>query len=204
MYNVSIPMALVDFLPVIFFGVSMVILLGDLYNKMGKGAYGMFAAGMIQIFSAGFLKALWKLLYAAHVCDFQALYTMFLPVQSLGFLLAGVGIVMMLLPRRRVMLAVVPPVFSGSVVFIMMMVFGLGTVCTCLSILASKMGKKRIMILLIASFVCSMGMGALSGADFTQAIYNWIEQGINCVGQGLLMAGVLVLHRAGLKEFTLT
>ena len=204
MYNFTIPMALMDFVPVFCFGYAAALLQRDLYDKMRKSHFALFAAGTINIFAAGFLKATWKLLYAAGICDFQALNAMFLPVQSIGFLLAGLGIVLMLISRKTVLLATVPPIFSGSVIFIMMMVPGLGAVCTCLSILASKMGKKRAMVLLIASFVCSMGMGALSGADFTQAIYNWIEQGINCAGQGLLMAGVLVLHRAGLKEFTLT
>ncbi|MBQ4563757.1 MAG: hypothetical protein IJA58_04675, partial [Lachnospiraceae bacterium] len=69
--------------------------------------------------------------------------------------------------------------------------------------LAVKMKKKGAMILFILAFVCSMGMGAMSGQDSTKAIVNWIEQGINCLGQGLLMSGVLVLHKAGLKEFSL-
>ena len=38
MYNFTIPMALMDFVPVCFFGVSALILLRDLYNKMFKGA----------------------------------------------------------------------------------------------------------------------------------------------------------------------
>ena len=40
---------------------------------------------------AGFLKALYKLLYALGVCDFQPLTQRFFPVQALGFLLAGCG-----------------------------------------------------------------------------------------------------------------
>ena len=86
MYNVSVPMALVDYIPVAFFAVATVLLQRDLYNKMPKYAFACFAAGTINIFIAGFLKATWKLLYAAGVCDFQVLNTMFLPTQSLGFL----------------------------------------------------------------------------------------------------------------------
>lgn len=40
----------------------------------------------------------------------------------------------------------------------------------------------------------------MSSHDSTSAIVNWIEQGINCVGQGALMGGVIMLHRAGLAE----
>ena len=201
MYDFSVPMALVDYIPVFFFGVAAVLLQRDLYNKMFKGAYALFAAGTINIFAAGFLKATWKLLYAAGICDFQALNLMFLPVQSLGFLLAGLGLVgMFCWKKQTAALAVAPPVFSGSIVFIMMMVLGLGAICTVLSIVAVKMKKKWAMLMFILAFVCSMGMGYMSSHDSTSALVNWIEQGINCVGQGMLMGGTLMLHKAGLAE----
>lgn len=201
MYNFTIPMALVDYIPVIFFGIAAVLLQQDLYSKMGKLTFAMFAAGTVNIFAAGFLKASWKLLYSAEICDFAALNTMFLPVQSIGFLLAGIGIALMLCPKRKVLAVVAPPVFSGSVIFILMMVLGLGSICTVLSILAVKMRKKSAMVLFILAFLCSMGMGALAGQDMTQAWFNWVEQGINCVGQGLLLWGTVILHKANLKEF---
>ena len=203
MYNFSVPMALVDYIPVLFFGIDAALLQLDLYNKMGQDAFALFAAGTINIFAAGFLKATWKLLYAAGICDFHALNTKFLPVQSIGFLLAGLGLLLMLFHRKEVMLAAAPPVFSGSFVFIMMMVLGLGSICACLSIVAIRMKKKSVATLFVLAFLCSMGMGAMSGQDATQAWVNWTEQGINCIGQGLLMWGVLTLHKAGLKNVTL-
>ena len=78
-YEFSVSMALVDFIPVILFGVSAVLLQRDLYSKMPKYAFACVAAGTIDAFLAGFLKALWKLLYAIGCCDFHVLNTMFLP-----------------------------------------------------------------------------------------------------------------------------
>jgi len=204
MYDFSVPMALMDYIPVLFFGIAAALLQLDLYGKMRKDAFALFAAGTINIFTAGFLKATWKLLYAAGLCDFQALNTLFLPLQSLGFLLAGLGIVLMLCTRKKVSaLAVAPPVFGGSMVFISMMVVGLGAICCALSVLAVKMKKKFAVLLFMLSFLCSMCMGYLSSRDATQAIINWIEQGVNCIGQGLLLWGVITLHRSGLKEIEL-
>jgi len=200
-YHFTVPMALMDFVPVLCFGYAAALLQRDLYDKMRKSHFALFAAGTINIFTAGLLKAVWKLLYAAGICDFHALNTMFLPVQSIGFLLAGLGIVLMLTKRQTVTAAVAPPLFSGSAIFIVMMVLGLGSICTALSILAVKLKKKGAMVLFILAFLCSMGMGAMSGQDATMAWVNWMEQGINCVGQGLLMWGVILLDRAGLKEF---
>lgn len=202
MYNFSIPMALADYLPVVFFGWAALLLQRDLYNKMSRTAYGLFAAGTMDVFAAGFLKATWKLLYAAGICDFEILNHMMMPLQSIGFLLAGVGLILML-RKRSGAAADVPPVFGGSVVFIVLMSLGLGVICTCLSILDVKMKKKSAMVLFILCFAVSMCMGALSGLDFFQAWANWLEQGINTLGQGCLLAGALVLHKAGLKDFSI-
>ena len=49
MKEFTVPMALVDFIPVAFFAVASVILMRDLYNKMSKGAFALFAAGSINV-----------------------------------------------------------------------------------------------------------------------------------------------------------
>jgi len=200
MYQFSIPMALTDYLPVLFFGWAALLLQKDLYPKMSATAFGLFSAGTVDVFAAGFLKATWKLLYAAGICDFEILNHMMMPLQSVGFLLAGAGLILML-SKRRGTAAVVPPVFGGSAVFIVLMSLGLGAICTCLSIVAVKMKKKSAMVLFILCFLVSMCMGALSGLDFSQAWANWLEQGINTLGQGCLLTGTWVLHKAGLKEY---
>ena len=203
MYHFSIPMALVDYIPVIFFGVTMVLLQKDLYHKMNKGIYALFAAGTINVFMAGFLKATWKLLYAANVCDFTALEQMFLPVNSIGLLMVGLSMIGMLCMKQKntVTLSVAPVVFGGGMVFIMMMVIGLGGMCAALSVLAAKMKKKATIALFVLSFVAAMGMGYMSSKDSTLAWVNWAEQSINCISQLCLMLGVIGLHKAGLAEY---
>ena len=206
MHDFSVTMGLMDFVPVAFFGVTAVILLRDLYNKMCKGAYTLLAAGAVNVFTAGFCKALWKLLYAANICDFQPLEQIFLPLNSLGLLLVGVSLICMLCVKRKdvVALSAAPAVISGSFVFIMMMVVGLGGICASLSVLAAKMKKKGLIILFILSFFFAMGMGYMSSKDSTLAWVNWVEQSINTVSQLCLMIGVISLHKAGLAEFKLT
>lgn len=207
MYDFSLIMALLDFVPVFLFGAAVVLLQRDLYNKMPKYAFACFAAGSIDIFSAGFLKAVWKLLFACGVCDFQALNAMFFPTQSIGFLLAGLGCILMLTARgskKKSALAVAPPVFSGSMIFVSLMVLGLGAICFCLSQVASRMKKKSVIPIFLLYLLCSLGMGYLSSRDAASAAVNWISEGVNIVGQGALLLGVRALHRAGLKEFALS
>ena len=196
-------MALVDFIPVLFFAIAAVILQRDLYNKMSKGAFALFAAGTINVTCAGALKATWKLLYALGVCDFEALNAMFFPVQSIGFLLAGIGILAMLTHKqsKSAALAVVPPVFSGTFVFVGLMVAGLGIMDAVLCILAGKLKKPALIAIFILSFVCSLCMGYLSSQDFAEASMNWIAEGVNVVGQGTLLLGVCLLHKNGLADY---
>ena len=203
-YEFSVPMALMDFIPVILFGVSAVLMQRDLYNKMPKYAFACLAAGSVDAFLAGFFKALWKLLYAMGVCDFHVLNTMFLPTQSLGLLLCGFGIILMLTQKRRVTLAAAPPLFTGTYIFIAMMVLGLGGMCFGLGTLAVKMKKKGLLPLFALCFLCYMAMGYLSSRDGSSAAMNWAEQGVNCLGQTLLLWGVTALHRAGLRDWKLS
>ena len=205
MKDFSVSMALVDYIPVIFFCMAAVILMRDLYHKMSKGAFALFAAGCIDIVCAGALKATYKLLYAAKVCDFEALNAMFFPVQSIGFLLAGIGILAMICHKqtKNAALAVVPPVFSGTFVFVGLMVAGLGIMDAVLCVLAAKLKKPKLIILFVLSFVCSLCMGYLSSQDFAQASMNWIAEGVNIVGQGTLLWGTVLLHKNGLGELRL-
>ena len=198
----SVPMAVVDFIPVILFAVSAVILQRDLYGRMSKGAFALFAAGTIDVIAAGALKALYKLLYAANICDFQALSSMFFPVQSIGFLLAGLGVVAMLTHKQSERLSAVaaPAVFSGTFVFVALMVLGLGAMDGGLIVLAKKLKKPGAIVLLALSFILCLGMGYLSSKDFAKSSMNWIAEGVNVFGQLFLLLAVLSMHKAGLKE----
>ena len=208
MKDFSVSMALVDFIPVIFFAIATVILMRDLYNKMSKGAFALFAAGCIDVTCAGALKATYKLLYAAGLCDFEPLNAMFFPVQSIGFLLAGIGILAMICYRqtekpKNATLAVAPPLFTGTFVFVGLMVAGLGLMDVVLCILSVKLKKPGVIALFVLSFICSLCMGYLSSQDFAQASMNWIAEGVNVVGQGALLAGAILLHKGGLAELKL-
>lgn len=204
MNDFSISMALVDYVPVILFTVAAIILLRDLYRAMSKGAFALFSAGVIDVAIAGALKATWKLLYAAGICNFEALDHMFFPVQSIGFLMAGLGMLLMLCQKQKntALAAVAPTVFSGTFVFVGLMVAGLGIMDTVLCILSVKLKKPYLIAIFVLSFVCSLCMGYLSSQDFAQASMNWIAEGVNVAGQGTLLLGVILLHKSGLAKLS--
>ena len=194
----TVPMALVDYIPVVFFSIAATILMFDFYDKMTKWAFALFSAGVIDVAMAGALKATWKLLYASGACDFAPLNQMFFPVQSIGFLFAGAGMLTMVCKNRKnsALLAVIPPVFKGTCVFVGLMVAGLGLMDTVLCILAAKAKKTWLIAIFVLSFVCSLCMGYLASKDFAEAAMNWIAEGVNVVGQGSLLVGVYMLHKS--------
>ncbi len=219
MNDFSIAMALVDYIPVILFAVGATILMRDLYNKMSKGAFALFSAGVIDVICAGALKATWKLLYAAAVCDFSPLNAMFFPVQSIGFLLAGIGAVAMLTHRQSekgarlnslaipVLLAaastVAPEEYRGTFIFVGLMVAGLGCLDVALCVISAKLRKPALIAIFAVSFVCCLGMGYLSSKDFAEASMNWIAEGVNVAGQGTFLLGTYLLHKNSLASLEL-
>jgi hypothetical protein len=191
----SVSMALVDYIPVFCFGIACFILMKSFTKEMNKAQFALFACGTIDVFLAGFLKATYKLMYAANVCDFEALNNIFFPLQSIGFLLAGVGIIWYVLKNKKVYTLAVPPVFSGTFLFVGFMCGGLLLLDIALCVIAKRMRKSWVMSLFIVSFVCSLCMGYLSSQDFAQASMNWIAEGVNVIGQGSLLAGVILLNK---------
>ena len=200
MEQYPVSMALFDFVPVILFGICGRLLMRDLYNKMSKGAFACLDIGVCAAFLAGFLKALYKLLDALGAGRIQLLNDLFMPLQSSGLMLAGLGIVLMLVLRKKTA-ALMAPLTIG---FISMMVLGLGSMCAGLSVVAKKMKKGWLIPIFILCFFCYMGMGYLASRGGDSARDNWIEQGVNCLGQILLLSGVGTLHRSGLREFQLS
>lgn len=199
MPDFSIGMALFDYIPCIFFGIGAIILLRDLYNVMSKGPYALFAAGVVDVFMAGVLKATWKLLVACEITGFDKLDAMFFPVQTLGFIFAGIAIVWMLMKSKKVHLVMEPL----TLICIIGMVGGLAMLDTGLCILAKKLKKPALIAIFAVSFVCCLGMGYLSSKDFNEASMNWIAEFVNFFGQGLFALGAYLLSKAGLADLKL-
>ena len=191
-------MGVLDFVPVILFMIAAVRLQRGLYETMSKGAFALFCAGTIMIITAGLCKALWKLLYGAGICDFQRLNQMFFPVQSFGFFFAGIAALAMVFARQEsktYAVGAVPAVFSGTFIFITVMVLGMGGLCTGLAVHAGRTGRKKAIVLFALAFVFMLMMGYLSSKDFSSGTMNWIAQGVNTAGQLIFMLGAFELTK---------
>ena len=187
----TVPMALMDFVPVLLFGAAWVILYRDLKNKLNLCSGILLPLGAGLVFLAGFLKATWKMQKALGVPAVELFNKMMFPTQSVGFLLMAVGMLALMYGQRK-------SARSLTMVWVMLTVLGnLGASAGQVWI-ASKV-KKAAVPLFIVAFVCSMMMGYLSSRDFAQASMHWIAQSVNTLGQALLLVGALLVHKAGLS-----
>lgn len=202
MNEFSIGMALFDYIPVIFFAIGSIILIRDLKDKSRKESFILFKLGVVAVILAGFLKATWKLLYAAKIADITMFDELFFPLQSTGFLLAGVGIMSILYyksSKKATFFAMEP----SLLLMILLMVSGLGFLDAGLCIISKRLKRPVAIAIFAASFVCCLGMGYLSSKNFEKASMNWIAEGVNFCGQGLFLLGVWMLHKAGLDTLKL-
>lgn len=194
----SIPMAIVDYVPVVLFLAAAVVLQRGLYARMSKGAFALFAAGTIMIICAGLMKATWKLLYAAGICDFERLNQSFFPMQAIGFLLAGIAIMAVVMFRQKkngpaMAVAAAPAAFSGTMIFVGLMVLGSLGFCGGLAHIAAKQKKKTAAILFGVAFLFMLAMGYLSSKDFAKPLLNWMAEIVNVIGEGVLLTASVML-----------
>ncbi len=187
----TVPMALMDFVPVLLFGAAWVILYQDLKNKLNLCSGILLPLGAGLVFLAGFLKATWKMQKALGVPAVELFNKMMFPTQSVGFLLMAVGMLALMYGKRK-------SARSLTMVWVMLTVLGNLGASAGLVWIASKV-KKAAVPLFIVAFVCSMMMGYLSSRDFAQASMHWIAQSVNTLGQALLLVGSLLVHKAGLS-----
>ncbi|MCF0238010.1 MAG: hypothetical protein HUK24_05375 [Sphaerochaetaceae bacterium] len=204
MNGISVPMAIVDFIPVVMFFAAAVILQRDLWHKMGQGPFALLASGSVMVLISGFYKALWKILYALGICDWQAIEASFFPMMSPGYVLIFLAMIGFLIKKDKTIgtasaLAVVP-VYSSSLIFIILEVIGCEGFIVTLAIIAKKLKKNSALVLFILSGIFIMMMGYL-GAKFDESSsMHWLAQTTNIIAQGALLWGTIVLHKAGLGK----
>ena len=196
MKQFSIPMAIVDYIPVVLFCLGALLIIRDLKGKVNKTGHLLFVIGAAMVAIAGFLKATYKLLYAAGVGDFTWMSAQFFSNQAIGFLLAGAGLMLCISTKKNRTYALLP-----TMALVGIMVIGLGAMDAALCFLSNKLKQRKALVLFIISFFLCLCMGYLSSRDFDKAFMNWLAQGINVLGQGCFYLGARALHKGGLQEY---
>ncbi len=222
--TVSVLMAVVDFIPVVFFMFAMGAVIRIAYQRIGTVSFAVLTGGVFLGFFAGLAKCTWKLLYAFGT-DFVPLNTSFAVYQTVGFGMIAYGCVVLAtnelrrgkaLPKASVVksLACALPLFllffadvvviekAGFLWYIAMALFTC-TYLIALSLLAFKV-KRLCGLWYYASMVTMFLMVGLKsqfeeGGSFETM--NWIAQVTNVVTQCLVILPThLLSHNYPLKR----
>ena len=213
-------MAIFDLIPCGLCFLAMWILQISLYHKMNKYAYALFASGTIMVLFAGVFKAIYKIILYGFSIDVYRFNYLFFPVQAFGFILAFAALVMFIFQKKQsgplslIMLTTLIPdegkkLANDTLVYVALQIIGFGGIYGCLIYFAKRLKQKLPIVLFVLAFICMLVMGFLSTrisratteADYI--MYNWLAEGVNVIGQGLFLFGVIRLKRAGLKELEL-
>ena len=200
----SIPMALVDFIPVVLSMISGLIIQKQYHERMSLVDYALLCAGIIMSIVASICKALWKLLYAANIVNFISLNQMFFPMMAIGYSLAGLAMILHYFFNKKdkavKALAVAPPVYTGTFFFVSIMILGLGEFCLGLGLEAIRLGKKKLSLVYVLAYVLLLLMGFMSTRDSSSAIVNWMAEVINLASESLLLWANIQLVKAMTAE----
>lgn len=199
MNDITVTMAIVDFIPVVLFFAAAVLLQNDLYSKLSKTKYTLLSAGSLMIFIGGASKATWKILYALNICDYQALDISFFPFQGIGFLLVFLSLTDICSKKFNKLYSVVP-VFTSNMPFVILQVIGCAGTQFMLMGKSLQMKKKSAFVMYIVAFIYMLAMGYLSAKFDDSSSMHWLAQCTNIISQGAFLAGTFILHKAGLGK----
>jgi len=208
MNEISIPMALLDLVPVILFLLTNLKLMGSLYNKMTRKTYALFSGGALLLFAGALCKILWKFLYALGICDYPMLSECFFPIQPIGFIFMDIALTKMLKDCRKskketnptVLNAATMPVITTKVPFLILTFFTMTYYYINLSIISAKTKQKKPIILIVLSYLGMMGNCFIGTITDGSPIYHWIAEFTHVFAQVCLLWGTVMLCNSGLKE----
>jgi hypothetical protein len=186
-------LALFDFIPTIAFLVGAYYLVRSTIMMRGSPCGRMAMAGSLLIFLGGFLKALWKLLYAANVADIQWMSQVQFILLAPGFFALLIAIILMARGKRNIAAPLMAIAAWKNPLLAIMTLSSMGAQ----GILAYMSFRRNIPLAAIGfiiAFLCLVGLGAMASGEQTLA-RQWIEESVNAVGEIGFMMGSILLHR---------
>jgi hypothetical protein len=196
----TIGLALLDFLPIFAFLVGAYFLVRIVLLARGKPCARMMMAGTLLVFAGGFFKAGWKLLYTLEIADIHILSEIQFILLAPGFFAMLVAVILLTRSMQNRPGSGVMAIATWKIPFLAVM-----TLCSlgAQGILTYISFRKQAGIagaMFIVSVICMLGMSGLASGSEQTVIIQWLEEGINSVGQISFAFGSFLLYRAFLEE----
>ncbi len=195
--EISVPMAIADFLPVLLCGFAVYNYIVAFYLRMSDGQRACFAAGGILLVISGAFKAIWKLLYALKICDVHLFSEQMLFNNAVAFVLLALSTWSMLFKNKsmkeiRMYSAAAIPVIATHVPYIVGMAVGMMFWYIGLMVASMKWNYRKTAFLLFVAMLFAFGQSALGAIFDNSPLMHWIAEAMN-------IAGMFVLYHSGYK-----
>jgi hypothetical protein len=191
-YPLSI--AIFDFVPVSLFLIGAYFLVRIAVMQRGTRCGRMVMAGALLIFLGGFLKATWKLLYAAEVADIQWMSQIQFILVAPGFVALLVAAILIARGQRKTGGTTLLAILPWKIPFLAVMTLASMGANGILTYISFKRGARLAAAGFIVAFLCLVGMGAMASGEQSLA-KQWIEESINTFGQLGFMVGSILLYK---------
>ncbi len=187
-------LALFDFVPVTLFLVGAFFLVRIAIQMRGSPCGRMAMAGSLLVFLGGFLKATWKLLYAAELADIRWMSEVQFALVAPGFLALLVTAILMARGRTQTAAPPVMAIAAWKIPLLAIMTLSSMGAQGILAYLSFRRKARLAAVGFIVAFLCLVAMGAMASGEQTVA-RQWVEESINTLGQLGFMVGAVLLHR---------
>lgn len=195
MYEATTIMALMDFLPVIFFGIGALYFLRIGYRFLSQGYYTAMSGGAVLCFIGGFYKAASKLMEASIGYCIVALEASQYVFLAPGFLLLFISALALIkFKTAKSLPAAAPAIEVWKIPFLALMTLANLGFLIAMAIFALKRQLRLPAILYILSILAMIIMSYLATQPFTTTMH-WLAQSINSIVQLLAMSGHIILYR---------
>ena len=190
--NYTLSLALVDYLPSIAFGVGAYFLTRFGYSIKGKLGSGIMALGSCLVFIGGLSKATWKLLLVLYELDSRLFDDSLFILQAPGFCLMLIASIT--ITRSRYIKSNKLPVIALWKVPLLAVVTisSLGMYGT----LASYSYRNHLRTagwFFVLTIIIVLGMSGMASWGDQTIVRQWIEEGINTIGQLSFAMGSIIL-----------
>jgi hypothetical protein len=187
-------LALFDFVPTIAFLIVAYYLVRIVYLVRGKACGALALAGALLIFLGGFLQAIWKLLFTTGAADVRLMSNLQFVLLAPGFVALLAAVILLARGAGR---KTPPPVLSlapWKLPFLIVMTLASLAAQGLLAYIAFRRRAIGAGVGFVIAFLCLLGMGGMAGGEQTVA-RQWIEEGVNAIGQIAFAAGSILLYR---------
>jgi hypothetical protein len=191
----TLGLALLDFVPNLLFLIGAYFLVNLANQVSGKLPGRTMAIGTGLIILGGILKASWKLLYALHIADIQLFNQALFVLQAPGFALMFFSVILILRSTIQKHTDAVAIALWKIPLLAIITLASLGSYGI-LAFLSFRRGIKFAAWCYILTIIFVLGMSGMAGGADQSIRMQWVEEGINSIGQLVFALGSWSLYRS--------